>query len=84
MPAQHLFHQLMHRGFVADIAGVVLGPASRGGNFFAHGAQLVRVAAHKRRRGTQRRELMRDTAADTAAASGNDDDPAREQAGPEY
>lgn len=71
-------------GFIPDVADVRTAPAPVRLDFPSHGLELLRRAAPDGNRCTQRCELVRGAAANTAAAAGHDDDPAGKQAGAKH
>jgi hypothetical protein len=78
-----LFDQLLHRFFIADIAGLPVGTATVLGDFSGDLFQLFRFAPDQQHIGTEGCQFMGGAAPDTAAATGNDDGLAAEQIGVE-
>ena len=71
----------LHRGLVADVAGVRRADAAGGLDLAAHRLELLELAADDRDARAERGELVRGAAADARAAAGDDGDLAGEQVG---
>src|SRR5207245_3631649 len=74
----------LHRVFVADVEGDAVGAAAVLGDLGGHALQLVLRATADDDPRAKRRQLVRDAAPDAAAAAGDPQDPAFEQAGPQH
>ena len=82
-PAVHQhdrLHRVLHRLFVADVAGMEGGAPAVGGDLAGHVVQLVELAADQHHLGAERGQFMRGAAADARTAAGDQDHFLPEQA----